>query len=431
MGSKHFFLTGATVIRGTDEPPIHEATVEIKNRRIENIVEGKSFRSQKIPVIDVREMTVLPGLIDMHAHNVAKFDAIRKLLLSHGVTTVRESEVNPKRARLFNLQKKFRLGNKASPRIFLTSPFFDSSPKQGDLALSSNRFITKPIVINDPKSSRSRVEKAKKSGFQIVEVNFNIDEEVLRTIADSAEDLNLPLIGDFLFSRRVFASQAAEAGVKALDHGSGIAQEFCNNLDEVGFFDEWSNVNDEKVLAFAATLAKTGVFLIPTLVWFEAQSKLSEQTANNVPLFEKLPEEVRRSWMQPNPLFGIEKWEKGARGSFQKLREFLEVFVRFGGKVVTGTDSPIYFVFPGTSIHREMELLVASNLTPMQAIQAATRNAAELLGANNIGTIEKGKLADLLVIEGNPLKDIKATRSIKLVIKDGETYYPKRLLDSI
>jgi imidazolonepropionase-like amidohydrolase len=431
MGSKHFLLTGATIIKGTDEPPIHEATVEIKNGRINNIVEEKNFRNQNARVIDVSGMTVIPGLIDAHAHNVAKCDAIRKLLLSHGVTTVRDSEVNPKRARLFNLQKKFRFGNKASPRILLTSPFFDSLPKEGDLELSSKRFITKPIVINDPKSSRSYVEKAKKAGFQIVEVNFNIDEAVLRSIAESAKDLNLPLIGDFLFSRRVFASQAVEAGVKALDHGSGIAQQFCDNLDEVGFFDEWNNVNEEKVLAYAATLAETGVFLIPTLVWFEAQSKLSEKTVNSVPLFEKLPEEVRRSWMHPNPIFGMEKWEKGARASFQKLKKFLEVFARFGGKVVTGTDSPIYFVFPGTSVHREMELLVASNLTPMQAIQAATRNSAELLGEYSIGTIEKGKLADLLVIEGNPLDDIKATRKLKIVIKDGEIYYPKRLLDSI
>ena len=431
MGSKHFFLTGATIIKGTDEPPIHQASIEIKNGRIRNIVKEKSVRNQKIPVIDVTGMTVLPGLIDMHAHNVAKFDAIRKLLLSHGVTAVRDSEVNPKRARLFNLQKKFRFGSKLSPKIYLTSPFFDSSPKEGDLALSSERFITKPIVINDPKSSRSQVEKAKKAGFNIVEVNYNIDEEVLRSIAGSAKDLNLPLIGDFLFSRRVFASQAARAGVKALDHGGGIAQQFCDNLHEIGFFDEWNNVNEEKVLAFAATLAKTGVFLIPTLVWFEAQSRLSEQSVNSVKLFEKLPEDVKRSWMHPNPIFGLEKWEKGARASFQKLKEFLAVFVRFGGKVVTGTDSPIYFVFPGTSIHREMELLVASNLTPMQAIQAATRNSAELLGEKNIGTIEKGKIADLLVIEGNPLKDIKATRNIKIIFKDGATYHPKRLLDSI
>lgn len=431
MAPKHFLLSGATIIKGTDEPPILEATVEIKNRRIENIIAKRNFRNQKIPVIDVSGMTVLPGLIDTHAHNVAKFDAIQKLLLSHGVTSVRDAEVNPKRARLFNLQKKFRFGSKASPRIFLTSPFFDSSPKEGDLALPSERFITTPIVINDPKSSHSQVERAKKAGFQILEVNFNIDEEVLRTIVDSARDFNLPLIGDFLFSRRVFASQAAEAGVNALDHGSGIAQQFCDNLDEVGFFDEWSNVNEEEVLGFAATLAKMGILLIPTLVWFEAQSKLSKQSVDSITLFEKLPEEVRRGWMHPNPIFGMEKWEKGARASFQKLKEFLEVFVRFGGKVATGTDSPIYFVFPGTSIHREMELLVSSNLTPMQAIQAATRNSAELLGANNVGTIEKGKLVDLLVIEGNPLEDIKATRNIKMVIKDGEIYYPKRLLDSI
>jgi imidazolonepropionase-like amidohydrolase len=102
-----------------------------------------------------------------------------------------------------------------------------------------------------------------------------------------------------------------------------------------------------------------------------------------------------------------------------------------GGKIVTGTDTSHYFVFPGASIHREIELLVSRGLTPMQAIQAVTRNPAELLNANDIGTIENGKTADLLVVEGNPLKNIKALSKIRMIVKDGEIYYPGNLLSSI
>ena len=98
---------------------------------------------------------------------------------------------------------------------------------------------------------------------------------------------------------------------------------------------------------------------------------------------------------------------------------------------MTGTDTSHYFVFPGASIHREIELLVSCGLTPMQAIQAVTRNPAELLNANDIGTIENGKTADLLVVEGNPLKNIKALRKIRMIVKDGEIYYPGNLLSSI
>ena len=109
-------------------------------------------------------------------------------------------------------------------------------------------------------------------------------------------------------------------------------------------------------MSFADSLAKTGTFLIPTLVWFETQSKLTEHSANTVPLLKLLPKQIRKRWENPKPLFGIEKWMKGANACFEKIKKFLAVFVRCGGKVITGTDTPHYFVFPGASMHREIEL---------------------------------------------------------------------------
>jgi hypothetical protein len=112
---------------------------------------------------------------------------------------------------------------KTGPRVFLTSPFFDSTPKNGCLNIPSARFITKPVIIDNERFARMEVAKAKKAGFDVVEVNFNVDENVMRAIVTSAKDLGMPVIGDFLFSRRVFASHAVSAGIKALDHASGIA----------------------------------------------------------------------------------------------------------------------------------------------------------------------------------------------------------------
>jgi hypothetical protein len=431
MGSKRLVLTGGTVIKGTDEAAMHDAAVEIKNGRILDVSQEPTARNQnETQVIDISGMSVLPGLIDIHTHNVTRFEAVQKLLLSHGVTSVREVEVSTESV-VSRFRMRIRARRKASPRVFLTGPLFDSTPKKGSLTIPSARFLTKPIIIDNETFARLEVEKARKAGADVIEVNFNIDGNVMKAIVSSAEELRIPVFGDFLFSRRTFASHAMEAGIKALDHASGIAQLFCNNVDQVGFFEEWESAIEEKVLAFAQNLSRTGVFLIPTLVWFEAQSKLARQSINSVPLFELLPEQIRKMWMNPNPLFGMEKWMRGAEASFEKLKKFLGVFARYGGKVVTGTDSPLYFVYPGASVLREIELLVTSNLTPIQAIQAATRNPAELLNANNIGTIEKGKSADLLVVEGNPLKDINDIHKTKMVIKDGRIYYPQKLLESI
>lgn len=430
MSSKHLLLTGGTVIKGTDEPAIQNAAVEARNGRIVEVGEETSARDRKEMVeINISGMTVLPGLIDLHAHHVTKFDAIQRLLLAHGVTSVRDAEVTLRRARIFNLKRKIHVP-KTSPRIFLTSPFFDSTPKNGCLKMPSGRFLTPPIIIDDEKLAGSEVRRARKTGINLIEVNFNIDEKVMKAIVSSANEMGIPVVGDLMFSRRVFASHAVNAGLRALDHAGGIAQLFCSNLDKVGFFEEWEYADQKKALAFADSLARSSMFLIPTLVWFEMQSKLAEQSVSDVPLSGLLPEQIRRGWMKPNPLFGMEKWMKGAKASLEKLEEFLGVFAKSGGRVATGTDSPLYFVLPGASIHREIELLANSKLTPIQAIQAATKNPAELLNATDIGTIERGKFADLLIVEGDPLKDIRAIRNVKIIIKNGEIHYPEQLLKS-
>lgn len=434
MGHKRLIITGAKVVKGTDEPEIHEATVEVKDGIITDIYQERHAGNQDGSVcLDVSGMFLIPGLIDAHAHHVTRFDAIRKLLLLHGITTVRDAEITPKRARIFNLRRKLPIGKKLSPRIFLTGPYIDSSP---DTSCLSARALVPQSIVDDEAHGSLEVQKLRKRGFDVVEVNFNIDEEVLRAVACSAKTLGMPLIGDFMFSRRVFATYAADVGVKALDHAGGIAQQFCRDLQKVEFFGEWQSSDVQRTLAFAHDLARTGIFLIPTLVWFEAQSRLSEYSEDQFSLIERLPKRIRRTWKnqwrtRDAPLFGIDRWMRGASSTLERLKEFLPVFVRSGGKLVTGTDSPLGFVFPGASVHREMELLADADLTPLEAIQSATRNAAELLNENRIGTVERGKLADLVVLKEDPLKNINAVRKIEMVIKNGEIFYPAKILESI
>lgn len=432
LGHRSLILAGGTVVKGTDEPRMQGATVEIKDGIITDIYQGRYAGNQDSSVIlDVSDKFLIPGLIDAHAHFVTRYDAIRKLFFLHGITTVRDTEITAAEARSFNLRRKLSIGKKTSPRIFLTGPFIDSSPDTSCVTVPGGGFFVQPSIVDDKAYGSLEVQKLRKRGFDVVEVSFNISEEVLRTVASSAKTLGIPLIGDFLFSRRVFATYAADVGVKALDHAGGIAQQFCQDLEKVGFFEEWQSADAQKMLEFAHDLAKTGIFLIPTLVWYEALSRWTEYSADQFPLIECLPERIRRAWKIASPLSDMDRWMRGASSALERLKEFLPRFVRSGGKLVIGTDSPLGFVFPGASVHREMELLVDANLTPLEAIQSATRNAAELLNENRIGTLEKGKVADLVVLKEDPLRNINAVQKIEMVIKNGEIFYPEKVLESI
>jgi hypothetical protein len=136
---------------------------------------------------------------------------------------------------------------------------------------------------------------------------------------------------------------------------------------------------------------------------------------SHVPLDDRLVILGQYHWADGRGAEEIQQFKDG----YRKVQQFLGEFVRAGGKVYAGTDSSAATT-PGLSLHHEMQLLVDAGLSPMQAIMAATSNGAELLGlSRRIGTVEKGKLADVVLVDANPLQDITNTRKISLVIKDG------------
>ncbi len=212
------------------------------------------------------------------------------------------------------------------------------------------------------------------------------------------------------------------------------------------FLAPWALAERDHFPEVTEFLAKKGTFIEPTTVLWGAPLGMRETWEREdyelikSPGLSYLPENLRLMWLdhyyvaygvrvkdEPKQdavignrysIYGIYS-EDRLREGHRRLSEFLCQLVRSGGKVVTGTDAPA--VMPGLSLHREMEFLVTAGLSPMQAIMAATKVGADYLGClKDLGTIEEGKLADLIVVNGDPLKDIKQTRRIDAVIKDGE-----------
>ena len=167
--------------------------------------------------------------------------------------------------------------------------------------------------------------------------------------------------------------------------------------------------------------------MVPTLVLHAQLSRLLESDLRQDPLLQYVPLAEFSWWDAP---YGVGQWteEHSARqrNVLARKKALIEAFARANGLVVAGSATPNPYVLPGTSLQRELELLVEAGLTPMQAISAATQVAAEFLGQDaRLGTLEVGKLADLVILGGNPLEDIRQIRQVEAVLRDGQTVWKK------
>jgi imidazolonepropionase-like amidohydrolase len=232
------------------------------------------------------------------------------------------------------------------------------------------------------------------------------------------------------------AVQAAEAGVASIEHLSGVAEAASDDParllqahdDFLGgwtaFELEWPRLQPARLEAVVRQLVARGVVIVPTLALHEAFSRMADADLMNDPALADVPPDVlRRAW-DPADIMGRARWTAATLAQFKQalpvLQRFVGLYARLGGKVVAGTDTPQQFVVPGASLHRELELYVASGLSPAAALQSATQSAAALLGLQDrVGTIAPGMAADFLLLDGDPLEDIRNTRKIAFVVKDG------------
>jgi hypothetical protein len=283
-------------------------------------------------------------------------------------------------------------------------------------------------------------------------VHLGVPLDITRAVAEVAHAEGLR-VTDHLESSII---PYVEAGVDGTEHGTGCAEAMIRSkegLEKLAsiklwlakFLGPWSLAEREYYSEVTEFLAKRGTFIEPTMVlWGASMGKREKWEREDYELLKNpglsyISEDERILWLdhyyfaygarvkEPEQdviirnhysMYGILPKDQ-LREGHRRLAEFLCQLVNAGGHVVTGTDSPA--VLPGVSLHREMEFLVEAGLSPMQAILAATKVGADYLGKGDVlGTVEEGKLADVIVVNGDPLRNITETRRIDTVIKDGE-----------
>jgi imidazolonepropionase-like amidohydrolase len=430
-------LVHATVIDGTGAATRGDLTIIIRSNRISEIAKSSTIAlPANVQVINASGKFVIPGLWDMHIHWYDK-DYL-PLFIANGVTGARMMWGTPNHQ---EWRKEIEQGSLPGPRMYLASQLIDGP----------NPLWPDSLSVTNEADARQAVRKVKATGADFIKVYSVLPREAYFAIADEARKQGLPFAGHVPIA--VSVKEAAEAGQKSIEHLTGILNGCSTHegellkttqqiLREVAAANRPMSVlsakmrepnrlaletyNPIKAGLLFTELKKHGTWQCPTLVVLRNISSLNDPAITSDPRIKYMPPQFKSMWDQANDSrFKSRTAEDFALGKklFQKDLEIVGAMQRAGVGILAGTDTGNPYCFPGFSLHDELALLVQAGLTPMEALQAATRNPARFMGREeDLGTVEKGKLADLVLLEANPLDDIANTKRIDSVIFDGRLF---------
>jgi imidazolonepropionase-like amidohydrolase len=411
-------LVGATLIDGSGGPALPDAAVVVRRGRIESVGTRAGFTLPARTVeVNVAGRWIIPGLIDAHAH-VEPWALPR--YLAWGVTTVRD--MHGSLDRILGLRGQVNLGSVAGPRIYSVGAMIDGLPTTYPDAIGAN----------SPRDARKAVDRLVNAGVDAVKVYTRVDEALLEAVIDEARTFNLRVSGHLGLTNAVTASRE---GIWSIEHLSGVPEAAMPDPSALmaahyrGLFSGWTAFErswaglDSAALGRVATeLATRKTILVPTLVLHETFSRLDDPAVLQDTMLRAVPEAAQRRWNVPD-MVKRAGWTAADYPAFRAARpqqdRFLRMFAAAGGRIAAGTDASNQLLIPGYSEHRELALLQAAGLTPRDALQAATRNGALLLGVDSLGLIAPGKVADLVVLTRDPLVDIRNALAIDRVMSRG------------
>ncbi len=419
-------IEGGTLIDGNGGAPVRDALIIIRGNRIETVSrKGQAPYPSDARVLRADGKYILPGLMDAHVHYSA---FMAELLLAHGVTTVFDIGTGALGGLL--RRKAVARGKIAGPRLFVAV--------EGVSAPVRSEGVVTPVTVE---RAREVVKRVVAAGGDMARVGRGLTPEVVAAVAEEAHKAGLPVVGQTI-GLTVYAREAVLAGVDILEHASGVSYSIAKDPSKWKGWGEaelhsldprpFADMDEGKAAELIQLMVKRNVYLEPDLI---AQGRglhrqRDQWEVEDYRLLSKLdlayiPAGVRHKWLANYTEF--EERSPAAREQLKKgyenMRRFIGQFARAGGKVMAGDDtsSTVGWAVSGIGLHREMEVLVEAGLTPMQALMAATRNPAEGYRVlDRVGTIEAGKLADLVIVNADPLQDIRNTQKIEWAIQDGK-----------
>jgi imidazolonepropionase-like amidohydrolase len=428
-------LTHARVIEGTGAPALQDQTVVISGGKIQSV--GPSS-SAKVPegakVLDMTGRSVMPGLVLMHEHlfyptgRLALFNemgwSFPRLYLACGVTSMRTAgSVEPYTD--LNIKRLIDSGRIPGPKVHVTGPYLDG---QG-------AFATQFHVLKDAADARRMVNLWADEGVTSFKAYMYINRAELGAAIDEAHKRRIKVTGHLC---AVGFREAAALGIDNLEHGIAVDTEFvpgkkpdvCPPQSETVTNLTKLDIDGAPVREMIRDLVARKVAVTSTLAVFEAF--LPDRPPLQQRVLDAMTADARTAYLSSRAR-AAERKEQPWAVALRKEMQFELAFARAGGLLMAGTDpTGNGGALAGFGSQREIELLVEAGFTPLEALRIATLNAAEYLGeSDRIGTIAAGKLADIVVIKGDPSTNIADIEKVELVFKDGVGYDPAKLVDSV
>jgi hypothetical protein len=429
----NLLLQGATLIDGTGKLAAADSNILVEGNKITRLWMGDAGGPSSLPPgtkrVDLHGKYVIPGLIDSHVHYRPYMG---ELFLAYGVTTV--NDLGDPLYWLEATKQGLNSGKIRGPRFYFCGDIggTDGSTAEENLPTIEKRVV---ITMKSPADAHEAVAKVKEVA-ECIKLREDTRGDFFTALAREADAQGLAIIAHSLDAR-----DSIGWGIDGIEHMVGIGFATMTSPEGKKMFEgkhieaghknstlyQW--MDPAAFDPLIAEMLRKNVYLNPTLhfEWkginprtheheLEDTALLNNPNLQYVPLDERLVTLGQYHWADGKSSSEREQYAKG----YRRVQEFLSRFVKAGGKIYSGTDSAAATT-PGLSIHHEMELLVDAGLTPMQAIMTSTIWGAEILHLDKqLGTIEEGKLADLVVLDANPLDDIRNTKLVHQVMQNGE-----------
>ena len=406
---------GANIIDGTGNPPVPNGRVAIAGDRI---VAAGPRHTVEIPpdaeVVPAEGHTVLPGLVDVHVH--VPTDANMALYVKNGVTSIRFA--GGFQPMLMDLRGCIERHEIPGPRVVSVGPGVDATPHAWPGSAAADSPIEARRLIR-------RLVEAEQ--VDAILATHAITRPILEAIVETAHELGIPVTGQIW---EIDARVAAAVQMDGLENTSRIPESEAYPAERIlghhsvsrrlGMLAHmWAEADWERTTEIAHLMAESGMFLAPELVSFEAWAGLCDAELQADRHWDEYgPPELAEGFDRHNK-FISQEWDReefaAQAKAVERYQEFCGVFHKAGGLLVTGTD----LSFGGILLHREMRNFLRAGLTPLQVIRSATRQAASALGRNDLGYLAQGRVADVIVVEGDPSTDLQALRNVHYTFVGG------------